>query len=298
MEIRNLKTFLKVATLKNFTSAARELGYSQANVSAQIKQLEEELDAPLFNRIGRRVTLTQYAEELLPYALRIVSTAVEMGNLLHTSESLGGSIRVGMVESLFHAIGEDLIREYHRRFPRVSMEIVVDGTAVLKERLRQDTMDLALIIDDPLNGSEWQILYAAPAKVVAVVNPSHPFAARKKIKPEDISGHELVMMEPSAPYSIGFANSMAKKHLDTRPFLTLQSADIAADMAEKDELIAVIPYYTAARAIEEGRLCALDIAGFDRTQDIQAVLHRDKVPVPQLHGFADIFRELTETLAR
>ncbi|MBR5641109.1 MAG: LysR family transcriptional regulator [Firmicutes bacterium] len=298
MEIRNLKTFLKVATLKNFTSAAKELGYSQANVSAQIKQLEQELDAPLFNRIGRKVTLTQYAEELLPYALNIVSTAVEMENLLHTDESLGGTVRVGMVESLFHAVGEDLIREYHRQFPRVTMDIVVDGTSVLKERLRQDTLDLALLIDDPLNADEWQIFCSARAKVVAVVNPSHPFAQRKKIKPEDISGRELVMMEDTAPYSIGFMNSMAKKHLDTKPFLTMQSADTAASMAEKDELIAVIPYYTAAQAIREGRLCALDIAGFDLTQDLQAVLHRDKVPVPQLRGFAGIFREMVETLER
>ena len=298
MEIRNLKTFLKVATLKNFTSAAKELGYSQANVSAQIKQLEQELDAPLFNRIGRKVTLTQYAEDLLPYALDIVSTAVEMENLLHTSESLGGTIRVGMVESLFHAIGEDLIRAYHKRFPRVSMDIVVDGTSVLKERLRQDTLDLACLIDDPLQANEWQIFCSEHAKVVAVVNPRHPFAGRNKIKPEDISGHELVMMEATAPYSIGFMNAMARKYLDTKPFLTLQSADTAASMAEKDEIIAVIPYYTAAGAIREGRLCALDIAGFDLSQDIQAVLHRDKVPVPQLRGFADIFREKIDTLMR
>ncbi len=298
MEIRNLKTFLKVATLKNFTSAASELGYSQANVSAQIKQLEQELDAPLFNRIGRRVTLTQYAEELLPYALKIVSTAVEMENLLRTEESLGGTIRVGMVESLFHAVGEDLIREYHRRFPRVSMDIVVDGTAVLKDRLRQDTLDLACIIDDPVPANEWQIFCSFPAKVAPVVNPGHPFASRQKIRPEDISGRELVMMEETAPYSIGFMNAMAKSHLDTRPFLTLQSADTAADMAEKDEIIAVIPYYTAARAIREGRLCALEVEGFDLSQDIQAVLHRDKVPVPQLQGFADLFREKVEQLER
>lgn len=296
MEIRNLKTFLKVATLKNFTSAAKELGYSQANVSAQIKQLEQELDAPLFNRIGRRVTLTQYAEELLPYALKIVSTAVEMENLLHSGEALSGSIRVGMVESLFHAIGEDVIREYHRRYPKVSVEIVVDGTAVLKERLCQDTLDLACIIDDPLISNEWQIFYSTPTKVVAVVNPQHPFAEHKKIRPEDFSGLELVMMEPSAPYSIAFTNSMSKKHLDTKPFLTLQSADIAADMAERDPVVAVIPYYTAAGAIREGRLCALDVAGFDLTQDIQVVLHRDKVPVPQLQGFADVFREKAEDM--
>ncbi|MBQ3965031.1 MAG: LysR family transcriptional regulator, partial [Firmicutes bacterium] len=58
MEIRNLKTFLRVAALRNFTAAAKELGYSQANVSAQIKQLEDEVGAPLFDRIGRGVAPT------------------------------------------------------------------------------------------------------------------------------------------------------------------------------------------------------------------------------------------------
>ena len=68
MELRNLKTFLRVAALKNFTAAGVELGYSQANISAQIKQLEREVGAPLFDRIGRTVSLTQYGEALLPYA--------------------------------------------------------------------------------------------------------------------------------------------------------------------------------------------------------------------------------------
>lgn len=76
MEIRNLNTFLKVAALRNFTQASRELGYSQSNVSTQIQQLEREVGVPLFNRIGRSVSLTQYGEELLPYAQQIVSTSV------------------------------------------------------------------------------------------------------------------------------------------------------------------------------------------------------------------------------
>lgn len=53
MEIRNLNTFLQVVSIKNFTQAAKILGYSQSNVSAQIQQLEREVGAPLFNRIGR-----------------------------------------------------------------------------------------------------------------------------------------------------------------------------------------------------------------------------------------------------
>ena len=53
MEIRNLNTFLLVASLQNFTKASQELGYSQSNVSAQIKQLEQEVGVPLFDRIGK-----------------------------------------------------------------------------------------------------------------------------------------------------------------------------------------------------------------------------------------------------
>ncbi len=85
MELRNLKTFLRVAALKNFTAAGVELGYSQANISAQIKQLEREVGAPLFDRIGRTVSLTQYGEALLPYAVSSITINDEREELVDFS---------------------------------------------------------------------------------------------------------------------------------------------------------------------------------------------------------------------
>ena len=100
MEIRNLTTFLKVAALRNFTRAAKELGYSQSNVSAQILQLEQEVGAPLFDRIGKQVRLTQFGEELLPHAQELCSTAAEMENMFRSEAFLGGTVRIGMTDSL------------------------------------------------------------------------------------------------------------------------------------------------------------------------------------------------------
>ena len=94
MEIRNLNAFLKVAALKNFTQAARDLGYAQSNISAQIAQLEQELGVPLFNRIGRQVSLTQFGEELLPYAQELCSTAIKIENLHKSEEFLAGTVRI------------------------------------------------------------------------------------------------------------------------------------------------------------------------------------------------------------
>ena len=186
MEIRNLKTFLRVTALLNFTAAARELGYSQANVSAQIKQLEEEVGAPLFNRIGRNVTLTQYADELLPYARSIVATAAQMENLLKSEEDIGGVARIGMVESLFDVLAEDALLAYHQRFPKVQIEVEVDSTMALKSALRQGKLDMACLIDDPLPLREWQVLCSVETDVVVAASPSHPLASRKRILPEEL----------------------------------------------------------------------------------------------------------------
>ena len=65
MEFRNLLTFIRAAELHSFSQAAREMGYSQSAVSTQIAQLEADLGAPLFERIGRSVTLLRIAKKVL-----------------------------------------------------------------------------------------------------------------------------------------------------------------------------------------------------------------------------------------
>ena len=68
MDIRALKTFILVSELSSFTKTAEKLGYAQSTVSSQIKQLEEELDVQLFERINRTVSLTERGKDILKYA--------------------------------------------------------------------------------------------------------------------------------------------------------------------------------------------------------------------------------------
>lgn len=75
MELRNINTFLKVAATQNFSKAAEQLGYSQSAVTVQIQQLEKELETPLFERIGKRVFLTERGMEFTSYANEIMGAA-------------------------------------------------------------------------------------------------------------------------------------------------------------------------------------------------------------------------------
>jgi DNA-binding transcriptional LysR family regulator len=284
MEIRNLTTFLKVADLKNFTRAGLELGYSQTNVSAQIRQLEDEVGAPLFNRMGRRVSLTQYGEELLPYARQIVSTAAKMESFLRSEESLGGTVRLGMVESLFRLAAEELVCAYHRRFPRVKLELAVDATSALEAGIRHGTLDAACLIDDPLSRTDWQSRYSREVPVVLAANPANPLCGLAQVAPADLAGQEFILMESSAPYSLHFRSAAAGLGFEPTVFLTLQSAELACSLIARENVLSVLPLYSVRQAAENGCVRILNAPVLCQSQWVQIVMHPDKAAVPQVDG--------------
>ncbi len=292
MEIRNLKTFLRVAALRNFTAAAKELGYSQANVSAQIKQLEDEVGAPLFDRIGRGVAPTQYAEALLPYARDIINSAAQMENLIKPDEEITGTLRIGMIESLFHSVGKGWILAFHKAFPKVRIEMTVDAGVTLKEYLSQGTLDAACtIIDDPLTDEAWQVLYSADSRVVAVANPAHPLAAKAEVWPRDLAGQAFVLMENNVHYNIRMREDLYRMGVTLDPFLTLQSAEMARQLTVSGPYLSVLPYYAVRESLEKGELVELTLPWLSLSQTVQFVLHRNKALLPHLAGAARIFEE-------
>ena len=296
MEIRNLNTFLQVAMLQNFTKAAQVLKYSQSNISAQMKQLEEEVGVPLFDRIGRSVSLTAYGEALLPYAQQIVSTADKLESFLKQEAELGGTIRIGMTDSLFELVLEDAFVSYHRRFPKVKLELILGGAAELKEDLHHGLLDLACLIHSPLSPRECTVWDAMEVPIVLVARPQHPLLEQARITPADIAAQELILMEGSAPYSLHFEQVLADLHLSCQPFLRLKSADTARRLVQRDNFVSQLPLYTVQDAVREGTLCILDVPEFAQTQSVQLVHHRSKVITPQMEGFLEELQQVLEDI--
>ena len=236
---------------------------------------------------GRRVSLTHYGQELLPYAQRIVSTAVEMETLTRPEHAMEGLLRIGMVESLFEILFQLAVVRYHRRFPRVRVELTVDGTAALQEQLRQSQLDAACLIDDPLPQSQWNLWQVREANILVVANPHHPLSEREKVSLEELMGEEFILMESSAPYSADFQQTMAARGFPVEPFLQLQSAEMALRLVESGPFLSVLPDYAIHWAREQGRVKVLPVQDLQLTQQVQMVLWRTKVLTPQIQGFLE-----------
>ncbi|MBQ6929234.1 MAG: LysR family transcriptional regulator [Oscillospiraceae bacterium] len=285
MEIRNLNTFLQVSLMQNFTKAADVLGYTQSNVSSQIRQLETEIGAPLFNRVGKNVTLTQYGQMLVPYAQQIVSTSAQIETLLLNKDKIGGTVRVGFCESLFECLLEETFFQYHKQFPNVVIDVTVDATAKLFKKVHTNEIDAACLIADYSGDSDLCFWNTEPCKMVVVATPSHPIAASETLSLQNLDGQEFILMEDTAPYILNFISLLYKNNVEITSFLRVQSPEAAIKVMQRGNYLSVLPDYAVNKAISEGKLVRIDIPDFNQTQSVQFITHKNKAVTPQISDF-------------
>ena len=285
MEIRHLNTFLQVAAMQNFTKAAEFLGYSQANVSLQIRQLESDVGVPLFDRIGKKASLTQYGEMLLPYARQIVSTATQIETLFQCKKELSGTIRIGFVESLFECLFAETISEYHQQFPGVTVELVVDATSELLKKLHTSQLDVVCLIDNYVIDPDICYWGTKECSIALVANPMHPLSGRDDLSLHDFDGQEFILMENSAPYIVDFNRMLLEEKVQISAFLKVQSPEAALKLISQANYISVLPDYSVKKAVQQGEVTQLNVSGFSQTQTVQFLVHKNKVITPQIEGF-------------
>ncbi len=155
MEIRNLMTFLRVVELQNFTRAAEQLGYCQSTVTIQIQQLEQELNVKLFERIGKKISVTEKGKEVFQYAKEI-RNLVEKITYTNTEQNhMKGQLCIGVIESLLCCDMKEILSVYHKRYADVELIVKTNYVDELIEMMIHNEVDFIFVIDRPLYHKEW-----------------------------------------------------------------------------------------------------------------------------------------------
>ena len=161
MELRNLRTLVRIAELGSFSAAAEDLGYTQSTVTMQIKALEEELGAPLFDRIGRRVRLTDSGRQAVQSARVMLAESERLLRSVQSEEN--ALVRVGVYESLCGGFLPGTIRRFSQSQPGVVLSVVTAPRTELERRLQADQVDLI-----------WVYGHDAPEHTRMLAEFSHP----------------------------------------------------------------------------------------------------------------------------
>lgn len=146
MKLKQLETFLWVATLGSFRKVAERLNTTQPTISHRIASLELTLGESLFERGTRNVALTAFGQSMIPYAEKVVSAADQLRDRAKKAARSQGTLRLGVSETIVHTWLPDFLREIHTRHPEMDVDLTVDVTANLRDELVNRTMDLAFLL--------------------------------------------------------------------------------------------------------------------------------------------------------
>ncbi len=239
MELRQLNYFLKAAEIQNFTEAAKKLCITQSTLSQQIKQLENEMNVLLFDRIGKRLYLTEAGKEFVPFARQTVHDA-ELGKqrILDLQNIHTGTLRVGITHSLSFGLSLTVLH-FMQEYPNIHLEIVSSTITDLLEMLKHRDIDFVLSFNFQDN-EEIEVTDLFEVPLCAVMSKQHPFAHKKQISLLELNTHSLVLPSKGLNARASLDILLEENHFALEPHLEMNDANILLQLVESSLYVTVL----------------------------------------------------------
>ena len=256
--IKQLRTFAAVAKHLSFARAAEELNLTPPAISMQIKELEEEVGLPLFDRSARSVALTMTGEYLLVYVRRLLATLKDAEDAmarLRGAES--GRVTIGMVSTAKYYLPR-LLARFRAEHRGVEMRLSVGNREQLVKRLHDNEVDLAVMGRPPRELDTRAEPFAAhPLGIIA--SPEHPLAKQHSIPPSMLAAEEFIVREPGSGTRAAMEHYFRDHRIAPPQVMEMTSNETIKQAVIANMGLAFLSLHTAGLELETGQLVALDV---------------------------------------
>jgi LysR family hydrogen peroxide-inducible transcriptional activator len=228
MELDQLRYFCAIVEAGGFSRAARQIHVSQPSLSQQIRKLEDELGARLFDRLGRSVRLTELGRAFLPRARGVLrELEAARGDVLERKASIGGTICVGVIPTIAPYFLPSLLTAFSRLHPEARVTVVEEITPLLLEKLRTGSMDVALVaLPLPVRGHEFEALPLLKEKLYAVLPSRHPLARGAQLSLGDLSEEPFLLLRDGHCFRETAVAACKRAHLN--PQIVFESGQFSS----------------------------------------------------------------------
>ena len=271
--------------------AAEQLGYTQAAVTIQIKNLENELGVHLFDRIGKQTLLTHQGRIFYNYASNITREISQAKDALSNPDELTGKLCLGTIESVCASVFPVLLREYHRRYPKVNIKIVTDSPEILLHMMDKNTLDIVYFLDKPVYNTKWVKVLEKPEEVFFVSSSENPLSKRRELNLDEVICQPFISTEKDASYRLLLEESLAEKGYELHPFLETGNTEFIINQLRHNLGVSFLPGFIVKKDLDEGRLSRLDVRDFHLQVCRQIVYHKDKWVTREMKAFLELAQD-------
>ena len=290
MDTKNLTTFIITSELGSFTRAAEKLGCSQSTVSFQIKQLENELGIPLFERVGHTIALTERGKEILKYAQQINHIAGQMKSAAAPAKTITGHIRIAIADSLIPVVAGGLFTRLHKKYPGITLQLISAVTHDMFRMLDHNEVDFIYTSDSHIYDLNYTIVTERREGIHFVCGPENPLVGHGPLSVRQLMGMPFILTEHGMSYRRLMDEKLATMNLQIRPVFEVGNPSTICQLLSDNVSLSFLPDYATRPFVDRGELVRLEIEAFDVEIWTQLLYHREKWLSPQMLALIDSFR--------
>lgn len=295
MELKNLKTFQAVVDQGSYEKAARFLGYTQSMVSVQIQQLETELGFPLFQRLGRRMVLTQMGEKVLSQTRDLLLSADRLLNIGQDAQAPTGTLRVDMAETLLCYKMQPVIRAFREQAPQVRLIIRSCNCMQIPENVRIGSCDLGVGYDMDWNRDFLDVESMGEYEIVLLAAPE--FDQRDFTTPNQHKPVSLVTDEPDSIFRRQLNEYLQQRNITLDATLELWSIETIKRCVMSNLGFTFLPRFAAQEELKTGKLVELTAPISGIRDPALCARHKKRWVTPAMDLFLTLLRaQLNESL--
>lgn len=290
MTLKQLRIFLAVAHHQSHTLASRQLFMSQPAVSMQIRQLEENLGISLFNRVGKKIQLSDAGQEMVHYARSISSQAEEAKEvMLEFRDMKKGHLHLTMA-STANYFAPKLLASFCDRYPGVQMSLNVTNRAGLLQALEDNTTDIVIMGAPPKElplASE--VFMDNPLVVIAA--PDHDLAHQKYVSLAQLAKEPFIIREKNSGTRAAVERFLARHNIERPSGMGMNSNEAIKQAVQAGLGLGVVSSHTLEMELLLKRLCVLPVQDFPIMRHWRVVYRQDRHFSKVAHAFKDFICE-------
>jgi DNA-binding transcriptional LysR family regulator len=262
MEIRQLRAFVAIAELGTFTAGAVRVHVTQAAISMQIRQLENELGARLFIRAPRRVMLTEAGEQLLQRARQILRDHdAAIDEIAELAGAERGRLRIGSASAMVTTdVLPKLLKEVRKQHAGAELTVASGTSEALVQQILAGELDVAFV-SLPVEARGINTERLSQDQLVAVASPRHKLAKQRTISAYTLAGEKLILGERGGNTRRLIDQFFAQAGVTLHVSMELSRQAAIRRMVEEDMGVGIVPLQSVSEAVDKGRLVRWWIEG-------------------------------------
>ena len=288
--VRQLQIFSVAASHLSFARAAEKLHLTHAAISLQIKQLEDVCGTQLFDRIGKKVFLTEAGDILLDHARQILQSLKDADESLMALKGLKGGRVTIAVTSTAEYFAPGLLAEFRKAQADVRVRLLVDNREEVSRMLISNEVDLAIMGRPPAD-MEAEATTFAPHPFVIVAGADHPLVGRTALTLDDIAQETMIVREAGSGTRLAMEGFFREHSSEPNIDMEMGSNEAIKQAVVAGLGISFISQHTLGLELSAGRLVVLPVEGMPVMRRWFLVRHKSKRLTPALGAFWDFVLE-------